>query len=82
MNPLQQLLRFLSHLDSLGAGYILSSDSEAVIVLVRTDAGVHEISFFGDGEIEITNFTPEDDAEPLSFDELLQSFTGDTGPAH
>jgi hypothetical protein len=82
VNPLAQLLKFLAHLDSLGAGYILSSDSEAVIVLVRTDAGVHEISFFGDGQIEITNFVAEEDAEPVDFAELLQSFTGDQGPAH
>ena len=79
MNPLQQLLRFLAHLDSLGAGYILSSDSEAVIVLVRTPEGIHEISFLGDGEIEIANFAAEDEAESLTFAELLQSFTGDTG---
>ena len=79
MNPLQQLLKFLSHLDSLGAGYILSSDLEAVVVLVRTDAGIHEVSFFGDGGIEITNFAAEDEAESLSFSELLQSFTGDNG---
>jgi hypothetical protein len=79
MNPLQQLLKFLAHLDSLGAGYILSSDSEAVIVLVRTDAGIHEVSFFGDGAIEITNFAAEEDADSLTFTELLESFTGDTG---
>ena len=79
MNPLQQLLKFLAHLDSFGAGYILSSDSEAVIVLVRTPDGVHEISFFGDGEIEIANFAAEEDSESMSFTELLQSFTGDTG---
>jgi hypothetical protein len=79
MNPLAQLLKFLTHLDSLGAGYILSSDAEAVIVLVRTDVGIHEVSFFGDGAIEITNFAAEEEAESLSFTELLQSFTGDTG---
>ena len=79
MNPLQQLLKFLAHLDSLGAGYIVSSDSEAVVVLVRTDDGIHEVSFFGDGQIEITNFAAEDEAESLSFTELLESFTGDTG---
>lgn len=79
MNPLQQLLKFLAHLDSFGAGYILSSDSEAVIVLVRTPDGVHEISFFGDGEIEITNFAAEDEGESMTFTELLESFTGDTG---
>ena len=49
MNPLQQLLRFLAHLDSLGAGSILSSDSEAVIVLVRTPDGIHQSSFLGAG---------------------------------
>jgi hypothetical protein len=79
VNPLQQLLQFLAHLDSLGAGYILSSDSEAVIVLVRTPDGIHEISFFGDGEIEITNFAAEDEAESLTFPELLETFTGDAG---
>ena len=82
MNPLQQLLKFLAHLDALGAGYILNADSEAVIALVRTDAGVHEISFFGDGAIEITNFVAEDEAESVNFIELLESFTGDQGPAH
>ena len=79
MNPLQQLLKFLAHLDSLGAGYILSSDLEAVIVLVRTDDGIHEVSFFGDGSIEIVNFTAEDESESMSFAELLESFTGDNG---
>jgi hypothetical protein len=82
MNPLAQLLKFLTHLDSLGAGYILSSDAEAVIVLVRTDVGIHEVSFFGDGAIEITNFAAEDEAESVNFTELLEGFTGDTGPAH
>jgi hypothetical protein len=82
MNPLAQLLKFLTHLDSLGAGYILSSDAEAVIVLVRTDIGIHEVSFFGDGAIEITNFAAEDEAESVNFTELLEGFTGDTGPAH
>jgi hypothetical protein len=82
VNPLAQLLKFLTHLDSLGAGYILSSDSEAVIVLVRTDEGVHEISFFAEGAIEITNFAAEEDAESLSFSELLESFTADLGQAH
>jgi len=82
VNPLQQLLQFLAHLDSLGAGYILSSDSDAVIVLVRTEAGVHEIAFFGDGTIEINNFSAEDDAESVNFDELLQGFTANTGLAH
>jgi hypothetical protein len=79
MNPLQQLLKFLAHLDTLGAGYILSSDSEAVVVLVRTEEGIHEVSFFGDGAIEITNFSAEEAAENLSFTELLESFTGETG---
>jgi len=79
VNPLQQLLKFLAHLDSRGAGYILSSDLEAVIVLVRTEDGIHEVSFLGDGAIEITNFAAEDEAESLTFTELLQSFTGDTG---
>src|ERR1041385_9581111 len=82
VNPLQQLLKFLGHLDSLGAGYILSSDAEAVIVLVRTEAGIHEVAFFGDGTIEITNFAAEDEAETMSFAELLESFTADNGPAH
>jgi len=82
MNPLQQLLKFLSHLDSLGAGYVLSSDAEAVIVLVRTDEGIHEVSFFGDGTIEITTFTAEEDSESVTFAELLESFTGDTGQTH
>jgi hypothetical protein len=82
VNPLAQLLRFLSHLDSLGAGYILNSDAEALIVLVRTDAGVHEISFFADGAIEITNFAPEEEAESMTFAELLESFTADLGQAH
>jgi len=79
VNPLQQLLKFLAHLDSLGAGYILSSDTVAVIVLVRTDEGIHEVSFFGDGTIEIANFAAEDGADSLSFTELLESFTGDNG---
>jgi hypothetical protein len=79
MNPLQQLLKFLTHLDSFGAGYILSSDSQAIVVLVRTEEGIHEVSFFGDGTIEITNFAAEEDAESMSFVELLESFTGDTG---
>jgi hypothetical protein len=79
VNPLAQMLKFLTHLDSLGAGYILSSDAEAVIVLVRTDVGIHEVSFFGDGAIEITNFAAEDDAESVTFAELLEGFTGDTG---
>jgi len=82
VNPLQQMLAFLGRLDSLGAGYILSSDAEAVIVLVRTEEGIHEISFLGDGGIEITNFSAEESAESVSFTELLQSFTSDTGPAH
>lgn len=82
MNPLQQLLSFLGRLDSLGAGYILSSDSEAVIVLVRTEEGIHEVSFFGDGAIEITNFGAEEGAESVNFTELLESFAADTGPAH
>ncbi|HEX3652474.1 MAG TPA: hypothetical protein VHU18_06595 [Rhizomicrobium sp.] len=80
MNPLQQLLKFLAHLDSLGAGYMLSSDPEAVIVLVRTDAGIHEVSFFGDGTIAIQSFEAgEEDAEDVNFTELLESFTGDAG---
>lgn len=82
MNPLAQLLKFLTHLDSLGAGYILSSDAEAVIVLVRTEDGIHEISFLGDGTIEITNFGAEEEAEPVGFTELLQSFTAEQGATH
>lgn len=82
MNPLQQLLSFLGRLDSLGAGYILSSDAEAVIVLVRTEEGIHEVSFFGNGTIEITNFAAEEESESISFAELLESFTADTGQAH
>ena len=80
MNPLQQVLKFLAHLDSLGAGYILSSDPEAIIVLVRTDEGIHEVSFFGDGAIAVQSFAAgEEDAEDVNFTELLESFTGDTG---
>jgi hypothetical protein len=82
LNPLQQLLKFLAHLDSLGAGYILSSDGEAVVVLVRTESGIHEVSFFGDGDIEITNFAVEGEAESLNFTELLADFTADPGQAH
>ena len=81
MNPLQQLLKFLAHLDTLGAGFMLSSDAEAIVVLVRTEEGIHEVSFFGDGGIEINNFAAGDDGESLTFDELLQSFTAD-GTAH
>ena len=81
MNPLQQLLKFLAHLETLGAGFMLSSDAEAVVVLVRTEEGIHEVSFFGDGAIEINNFAVSADAESLKFDELIQSFTAD-GTAH
>ena len=82
MNPLQQLLKFLAHLDTLGAGFMLSSDAEAIVVLVRTEEGIHEVSFFGDGSIEINNFAAGDDGENLTFDELLQSFTADSGQTH
>ncbi|HEY4112756.1 MAG TPA: hypothetical protein VGM17_01735 [Rhizomicrobium sp.] len=82
MNPLQQLLKFLAHLDSLGAGFMLSSDAEALVVLVRTEEGIHEVSFFGDGGIEINNFAVSEESETLTFDELLQSFTAENGPAH
>jgi hypothetical protein len=82
VNPLAQMLKFLTHLDSLGAGYILSSDAEAVIVLVRTDVGIHEVSFFGDGAIEITNFAAEEDSESVNFAELLESFTAEEEQAH
>jgi hypothetical protein len=82
MNPLQQLLKFLAHLDSIGAGYILSSDGEAVVVLVRTEEGIHEISFLGDGTIEITNFAASEDAENVSFSDLLQGFTGEGQLTH
>ena len=81
MNPLQQLLKFLAHLETLGAGFMLSSDAEAVVILVRTEEGIHEVSFFGDGTIEINNFAVSADAEILTFDELIQSYTAD-GTAH
>ncbi len=82
MNPLAQLLKFLGHLDSLGAGYMLSSDPEAVIVLVRTDTGIHEVSFFGDGVIEINSFEASEDTESVSFTELLESFTAEGEQTH
>jgi hypothetical protein len=82
MNPLQQLLKFLGHLDTLGAGFMLSSDAEAIVVLVRTEEGIHEISFFGDGGIEINNFAVSEEGETVSFDELLQSFTAESGQTH
>ena len=53
MNPLQQMLEISGPPQFAGAGYILQSDAEVVIVLVRTEDAIHEVSFFGDGEIEI-----------------------------
>ena len=82
MNPLQQMLKFLAHLDTIGAGYILSSDGEAVVVLVRTEEGIHEISFLGDGTIEITNFGASGDAESVSFNDLLEGFSGEPQQTH
>jgi hypothetical protein len=71
---LEQLLEFLAHLNSIDLGYFLQSDAEAVMVLVRTTTGIHEISFFPDGAIEIQNFTSKDGAEEVSLDELTESF--------
>ena len=82
MNPLAQLLKFLTHLDSLGAGYMLSSDTDAIIVLVRTDAGIHEVSFFGDGAIEVSTFGASEEPESVNFAELLEGFSAEDEQKH
>lgn len=71
---MEHLLGFLEHLNSINLGYLLQSDAEAVIVLVRTTNGIHEISFFADGAIEIQNFTSKEGPEEVSLDELTESF--------
>ena len=73
VNPLQQLLKFLGHLDSLGAGYILSSDAESIIVIVRTEGGMHEISFFADGTIAAQSFEQGEEAEAFSLEDLTSA---------
>jgi hypothetical protein len=71
---LEQLLEFLAHLNSIDLGYFLQSDAEAVMVLVRTTTGIHEISFFPDGAIEIQNFVSAEGAEPVTVEDLVESF--------
>ncbi len=63
---MDHLLGFLEHLNSINLGYLLQSDAEAVIVLVRTTTGIHEVSFFADGAIEIQTFASEGTARKRS----------------
>jgi hypothetical protein len=83
MNPLQQLLAFLEHLNLRGIGYFLQSDAESLIVVARTEEGMHEILFFADGTIAIQSFEPgEDDAESVKLSDLLESFTAGDEQTH
>ena len=70
MNPLQQLLTFLEHLNSAGIGYLLQSDAESIIVVVRTEGGMHEVSFFADGTIAAQSFEQGEEAEAVSLEDL------------
>ena len=83
MNPLQQLLAFLEHLNSRGIGFFLQSDPESVIVIVRTENDMHEILFFADGTIAIQSFEQgEEDAESVKLSDLLEGFTGGGEQTH
>ena len=73
MNPLQQLLTFLEHLNSGNIGYLLQSDAESILVIVRSDAGMHEVAFFADGAIEMQSFEQGEEAESVTLEELTCS---------
>ena len=83
MNPLQQLIAFLEHLNARGIGYFLQSDPESIIAVVRTETGMHEILFFTDGTIAIQSFEQgEEDAETINLKDLIESFTADGEQTH
>ena len=83
MHPLQQLLSFLEHLNARGIGYFLQSDPESIIVVVRTEDGMHEILFFTDGSIAIQSFEQgEEEAESIALKDLLASFTAEGEQTH
>jgi hypothetical protein len=73
MNPLANLLQFLSYLNAQGIGFMLASDDTAVMALIRTESGVHEVAFFADGAIEITSFEAGAEPEQITLQELLAS---------
>lgn len=71
---MQQLLKFLGHLAEAGIGYLIESSEDAVVVLVRTQAGLYEIAFFTDGAIEVQTFEPDDaDGERVTLNELISA---------
>ena len=76
MNPLQQLLAFLEHLNSRGIGFLLQSDPDSLIVVVRTEEGMHDVLFFGDGTVAIQSFEQgEEEPETVTVAELIENFT-------
>jgi hypothetical protein len=77
---MDHLLGFLEHLNAINRGYLLQSDAEAVIVLVRTTTGIHEVSFFADGAIEIQTFMSKEGPEEVSLEDLTEGFKAD--PTH
>jgi hypothetical protein len=73
MNPLANLLQFLSHLNAGNIGYFLASDDNTIMVLIRTDSGVHEVAFYADGIIEVLTFEAGAEPEQATLQELLAS---------
>jgi len=73
VNPLQQLLTCLEHLNSGNVGYLLQSDAESILVIVRSDAAMHEVAFFADGAIEMQSFEEREEAETVTLEDLTSS---------
>ena len=71
MNPLAQLLQFLKQLNASGVGYLLASDDETIMVLIRTDSGMREIAFYGDGAVEVQTLEAGEEPERVTIEDLM-----------
>ncbi|MEI9929921.1 MAG: hypothetical protein WDM89_04990 [Rhizomicrobium sp.] len=73
INPMEQLLAFLGHLDEQNIGYILESTRDAIMVIVRIPSAVYEIEFFANGDIDIETIGPTQGVERVTLQDLVSA---------
>ena len=77
MNNLEQLLEFISQLQSCRIHFDLKCVRDAIMVSLRSPSSYYEIEFFADGHIEVQTFGPPSPVQTATLREITERVTRD-----
>jgi len=72
MNPLEQLLEFISSLQANRIQFNLQSVRDAIMVAGVSPGEYFEIEFFADGHIEVETYGPANPVQTVTLQEITE----------